>query len=64
MKKYQIIGAVLCAMGIVFASGETISNGITACVCMTVGYLSMRYGAAQTETSTQARKRFKRANAA
>lgn len=39
--KRKFFGTIMCAMGIVFASGDTISCGIIACVCMAVGAIAI-----------------------
>lgn len=43
MKKYKIFGTLLCATGIVFASGETIENGCIALLCMAGGVVTYKY---------------------
>ena len=64
MRTQKIIGAILCAIGMVFASGDTISNGIVACLFMTVGYLALRYGASERKQEQKQEQKIHYRNAA
>lgn len=43
MRKYKITGAILCAAGFIFASGDTLENAIIALLCMAVGVVTYKY---------------------
>ena len=58
----KIAGAIAACAGILFASGDTFTNGFLAIVCFGIAVCAFLYAeGASSETSTNARKAAKRA---
>jgi len=58
----KITGTIAAFMGIVFASGDTFTNGFLAIVCFGIAVCAFLFAeGASSETSTNARKAAKRA---
>ena len=58
MTKRMIFGTIMCAMGMVFASGDTIANGIIACLCLGVGYLALRSANVRSNVNENANENY------
>lgn len=57
----KIAGTIAACMGIMFASGDTFTNGLLAIVCFSIAACAFLYAeGASSETSTNARKAAKR----
>jgi len=64
MKANQFIGTIMCVIGLVCASGESLTNGILAIVFMGFGVLCIKGGSTISEARTEGRKASKRKAAA
>ncbi len=52
----KIAGTIAACAGIMFASSDTVTNGLLAIVCFGIAACAFLYAEASTETSTSARK--------
>lgn len=52
MTTKQIIGTICACMGIVFASGDTIANGLLAIACFAIAAITLRPAVAKRKRQT------------